>query len=548
MMRSFRQLVTVGICGVLAVAVPERASACGGTFCDSGPRAMPVDQTGENVIFVMDDGFVEAHVQIQYQGDPERFAWIVPMQKLPDVQPGSAALFANVLTGTVPSYGFSVQRAQCGLRSAKSSNQAGNAVPDTLGESHIIVFHKTVGAFDVAALQGGTADEVVSWLSQNGYQGIDTAPEILQRYVDKGFVFVAVKLTAGAGLDEIHPLMFRYPGTEPCVPLELTSVAAVPDMNVRTFFFGSERVVPTNYRHVVVNSLKIDWLQLGANYDAVVSRAVDEKGADGHGFLTEYAGPSSVVSSQGLFQSAWDASRFSNLTPLDALTELQAQGFVSCAGSCSFSNPLVEPLLEEFLPSPNGVDPATYYGCPSCSAGADLSKWDAAKFASELDTRIIQPAHHAADILANHPYLTRLLTRISPEEMTEDPVFASVSGIGDVSLPTPATEDIDCAGTGAMTLPDGRRVALGNPPKWPAFTGMPYAARIEDFSSGSAASVVSDNTGRISQMLEESNSTGAGCGCRLEPESRSRASGAWPLAGIIGILAVRRGTKRKARI
>ena len=30
---------------------PQEARACGGTFCDAGPQAMPVDQTGENILF-----------------------------------------------------------------------------------------------------------------------------------------------------------------------------------------------------------------------------------------------------------------------------------------------------------------------------------------------------------------------------------------------------------------------------------------------------------------------------------------------------------------
>src|SRR5215212_1320999 len=83
-----------------ATVLSPDASACGGTFCDSGPRSMPVDQTGENVIFVMNDGFVEAHVQIQYEGDPARFAWIVPMQKVPETTVGSAALFTSTLGAT----------------------------------------------------------------------------------------------------------------------------------------------------------------------------------------------------------------------------------------------------------------------------------------------------------------------------------------------------------------------------------------------------------------------------------------------------------------
>src|ERR1041385_4575016 len=108
---SFRALVGVAV--AVGASGVRPAAACGGTFCDTGPTAMPVDQTGENVVFSIDDGFVEAHVQILYQGDPARFAWIVPMQQVPDVHPGSAQLFANALAGTVPTYGFSVQRAQC---------------------------------------------------------------------------------------------------------------------------------------------------------------------------------------------------------------------------------------------------------------------------------------------------------------------------------------------------------------------------------------------------------------------------------------------------
>src|SRR6185295_1671829 len=56
-----------------ALFATREARACGGTFCDSGPTAMPVDQTGENVLFVLDGTNVEAHVQIQYQGAASRF-------------------------------------------------------------------------------------------------------------------------------------------------------------------------------------------------------------------------------------------------------------------------------------------------------------------------------------------------------------------------------------------------------------------------------------------------------------------------------------------
>jgi hypothetical protein len=485
---------------------------------------MPVDQTGENVIFVMDGHFVEAHVQIQYQGDPARFAWIVPMQKVPETSVGSAALFAQTLAATVPSYGFTRSFDQCKSQSKTSFlNIPGsfNGTADAGGSGVVVAYQKTVGAFEVTVLSGGNAEEVVTWLSMNGYQNIATAPAILQRYIDKNFVFAAVKLTVGASTDEIHPLVFRYAGDEPCVPLELTAVAAVDDMNVRTFFFGSERVVPENYRHVILNPVRIDWLQLGANYPDVVARAVDAKGADGQAFVTEYAGTSSVVT-PNFVDTRWNAGWFKTLSPSQVISELQSQGLASCSpGGCAFMHPMVLPILEEFLPAPAGMDPPNYYACTQCVSQGDLSKWDAAGFARAIDERIVMPATHATSIVMDHPYLTRLYTRISPDEMTLDPIFKTHPNLGDVTLPGTATNRTLCNQNSVMVLPSGEEVATGSAGVWPKFENMPYAARVEDFSTGSPKpALVADNAAEIHSSLSASNEAfgygDSGCGCSLE--------------------------------
>src|SRR5690606_32512003 len=103
---AFGSVVSCSLLVAAAVALsPSRAQACGGTFCDGG-APMPVDQSGENILFVIDDGFVEAHIQIQYTGDPAKFGWVIPMQRAPEeLRPGSEALFANLLAATVPQYG-----------------------------------------------------------------------------------------------------------------------------------------------------------------------------------------------------------------------------------------------------------------------------------------------------------------------------------------------------------------------------------------------------------------------------------------------------------
>ncbi len=56
---------------------------------------MPGDQTGESALFMIEDGHVQAHLQIEYQGDPNSFAWIAPVLGRPPsirgvAYPGSA--------------------------------------------------------------------------------------------------------------------------------------------------------------------------------------------------------------------------------------------------------------------------------------------------------------------------------------------------------------------------------------------------------------------------------------------------------------------------
>ena len=533
-LRSLRATAVAGGAAILCFAdAPRTALACGGTFCDTGPRAMPVDQTGENILFVMDAGKVEAHIQIQYRGDAPRFSWILPVPALPEIEVGSDPLFGKLLAGTVPRFGYTTQRDFCGGTggSAGAGGSGGGPQDASSGSDGggVVVAQKQVGAFETTTLSGGS-DEVVNWLSANGYQMSAEAPALFQDYVARGYLFVAVKLTGGAGIDEIHPLVVRYTGTEPCVPIKLTRVAAVDDMGIRTFFLGTGRVGPTNYKSVELNPVRLDWMQLGANYKELVSRAVDSPVANGKAFVTEYAGPTAILGGAPLTPAAWDAAPYATLSAVDAIDRMKQQQFFSCrysprpdAGSfptpfdmyCTSTHPLVLPLLRDFVPAPamltlmdGGVitDPAQIegyiYDCPSCYASQlNTTKWDGPKFATALGDRIVNPSRHADSLLATWPYLTRMFTTISPAEMTEDPEFAAMPNLPTRPLATPtAVRRITCSNQSGMNLPDKRTVALTPTATWPGFTSdMPWAEKIEELPAGI---VLVNNTARIDELLK----------------------------------------------
>ena len=70
----------------LALAVglssPAAALACGGFFCSS----TPVDQQAERILFVDEgDDTWSAYVEIQYKGESDAFAWIVPVPEVPEL-------------------------------------------------------------------------------------------------------------------------------------------------------------------------------------------------------------------------------------------------------------------------------------------------------------------------------------------------------------------------------------------------------------------------------------------------------------------------------
>jgi hypothetical protein len=556
----------------LVAAAPRPASACGGTFCDGGggPQVMPVDQSGESILFVMEEGWVEAHVQIEYKGDPAQFAWLVPIPlpagAEPEISVGSQQLFDRLLGATVPTFTLSSSfEGDCndGPQGCVSRDEAlaGNDGGDFNEQdeppgSPSVLARDVAGAYEYAVLQGGTVDGIGQWLDDNGYARDDDAPKILQAYLDESFSFVAFKLRAGTGLDQIHPVVLRYPGTEPCVPLRLTRIAAVDDMKIRAFFLGDARVVPTNYRHVELNPLRIDWLGVGANYDALVSEAVDQEGADGRAFVTEYAGPSAVVSTAGLRGFAWRSEDFLETTGLSLSDTLRTQGLIACDSivdpstglpvdgeSCGPVHPLLYGLLRTYLPAPPGVPDEAFYDCSDCYPELDESTWDPSGFAAAFEEQIVGPAEHAVDVLVDNGYLTRLYTMMSPGEMTSDPLFHERADLPGVTNQWSSTNRVfHCEENDRLELGDGVRIYLDDNDQPPDFEDMSAALRIEEFPLTGAPMVLLDAADDSRARLADWNDAHDRRGCDCRVSGRSQGSGWLGLLLLLGLRA--RGRRR----
>ena len=551
------------------------AEACGGTFCDAGPQQVPVDQTGENIIFAFDGDTVEVHIQIAYDPNTEasKFSWIVPMQSLPEFYVGSELFFNNVLNGTVPNYGQNQTTELCGDDSGQNltgggssdgnagdSATAGGTSGGETGEPEgpSVVFQGTVGAFDITVLESKDSAELLNWFDENEYGYDEAAIPIIEAYLAENNLFAAFKLVP-AEKPVVHPITMRYTGVEPCVPIRLTKVAAAEDMDIRVFFLGDHRAIPTNYRHVLVNPLKIDWPGFAANYKEVVTAAVDAFAAEGNAFVTEYAGPSSMISQGGFFNDQWDSKAFTGLPAIEVYNTLEGQNIMQCfeGSGCEYRHPLLEGLLGEYLPAPQGIDSAEFYNCLSCyEAMIDQELWgDGSAFATAFDERIVAPGERALTLLQTKPYVTRMYTTISPAEMNEDPMFAENPDLPEIPRIRIAEKLNRCDGHAEWTLPDGRNVFVPDDGPWPLFPDeMPWEEETQQMALVGAPQVLNTNTETIDTMLEEWNvanrpsydsssdsatageDTEGGCGCTSEGSAGGLAFG----LGLLGLVSLRR--------
>ena len=463
---------------LLSLGWSSFAYACGGFFCNT---QNPIDQAAERVLYITGGGKVTAHIQIRYEGPSAQFSWVLPLAKVPKLGIGSDSVFTMLEMTTRPSYYLQQQYGddkchfnQCMYMAASGGPGGRNTVDDADGGVKVLA-QEAIGPYDTVTIQGKTGADVKKWLDDNKYGQPKGSEILLDSYAKKGFVFLALKLQQDKTSGDLQPVVVTVDETGPCLPIRLTQVAATPDMPIITWVLADHRAIPKNYLHVQLNEKTIDWFTNGGNYLTVASQAVDL--ASGHAFLTEFAGKTTNFGNQ-FAQPQWDASKLMNLS--DAGEFLAAMLNQNLPRTSQ-----MQALIRKYIPKPDAFKAMTdqqFYSCvqAQCGGGScgecDAVKkvvksqpFDAKTFAGEVHTQLILPMQDVQAAFDTHPYLTRLFTLLSPEEMTKDPIFAFNKDLPDVSNQHTASATPICdpgstlASSAKITYADGGTLTLPVP-------------------------------------------------------------------------------------
>ncbi len=524
---------------IVTASLPDRADACGGFFC----ATVPIDQSGEQIIFTLKGEDVEAHVQISYQGDAKSFSWVVPVEAQPTLSIGSPQFFNALAFATQPRFRLEwTESPSCRSFGARSAFNAGP--PEMAAEGGggddkgvKVLSEEQVGPYDAAILQASSADALVRWLDDSGYVLTPQGRDALTPYVAPEYYFVALKLKQDKGVGDLRPIVLKMKTGRACIPIRLTAVAARPNMPITAYVFAEHRAVPQNYRHVLINQTRIDWLRGGMNYNSVATDAVDEAG--GHAFLTEFARPTETIRNQ-LWQlrqgDGWDTAKLATITdPAAFVQEMLRQNFPR--------DSTIQSLLRKYIPMPKALvgqvtEQQFYNNLSAYKSYIDndpgRAPFDAKGFAAELEQTIVAPLRRANEIVARFPYLTRLYTTMSAEEMTVDPEFQFNPDVPEVSnvyraKATPVCNVYDPNDMKVrIELEDGRYFFTSF--QTGAIDEGPAAERVETIGTSGPPIVLKDNSGAIAEVLKARGGGGVrSSGC-------AAASGAPMLAALLGLM------------
>ena len=212
------------------------------SFADGGlftPLYMDIYEPNQLAMISFDDMVEKIIFQVDYEGEAEDFAWVIPVPGYPYLFSVDDEIFYELHKLTQPplvNYG-------CGW---------GGGIPNSgLEDGGVHIWEENqVGIYDTITLSASDPNSLIDWLNDNGYTFPKGGQEILNHYIQKKWFFVAMKIHSGELVNDseyysgaIQPLGIMFFSEEMIYPMKISALSTPSwGTEVLVYAFSDDRV------------------------------------------------------------------------------------------------------------------------------------------------------------------------------------------------------------------------------------------------------------------------------------------------------------------
>ncbi len=293
-----------------ALAYSPDASACGGCFPPPPPPGQSQSiVTDHRMILSVSQSQTTLYDQIQFQGNPAEFAWVLPISGTVEIGLSSDVVFNTLHTVTQstvvepprncpppPNCNFSGSSSSGGSGALDS---AGSAADPQAPPPVDILKRETVGPYETVQLASTDPNALTDWLNTNGYQIPTDIQPVIGQYVTEKFNFLALKLRPGAGVNSMRPVRVTTTGAGATLPLRMVAAGTGAQVGIALWIVGEGRYEPQNFPTFQITSDDLTWDWAAGTSDFKQLRADKAAPLAGKGWEIE----SSIAINENQFQN-----------------------------------------------------------------------------------------------------------------------------------------------------------------------------------------------------------------------------------------------------
>ncbi|HEY6460867.1 MAG TPA: DUF2330 domain-containing protein, partial [Polyangiaceae bacterium] len=273
--------VIAGALGVglaAAMGAASDARACGGCF--HGPSQSPDVITDHRMIFRVTPQQTTLYDEIEYQGNPSSFAWVLPIKGPVTVGLGADVVFSaldSATKTTIQSPNLPpCQTCSCGDFGGTGSSSGGSSGGGLAGDAGAVTVlsQQVVGPYDSVQLQSSDPNALTDWLTTNGFTIPSDIDPIIAAYVNEGFDFLALKLQPGQGVTAMRPVRVTTPGAGLTLPLRMVSAGTGATVGITLWVVGDGRYEAANFPNFTIQASQLvwDWNLSSSTYTTLVQQ------------------------------------------------------------------------------------------------------------------------------------------------------------------------------------------------------------------------------------------------------------------------------------